>query len=124
MRSGQEIFTQVTGAQYHYRLYGEWVAKFWAEWSRLNGKTTKKSPGDHLEFRKWLNEKFPAPPLPSRRITMKPRRPKCGTKYKYDKRGAITVRNQKLKEGVALRVYECNRCGMWHVTSKAYMEHG
>lgn len=44
----------------------------------------------------------------------------CRGKNVYDKRGAETVRNRRWEEDhVRLRIYNCPRCGGWHVTSKA-----
>jgi len=45
----------------------------------------------------------------------------CPTTKKtcFDKRGAITARNARLKEShEKLRVYSCSFCGFWHLTSQ------
>lgn len=40
-------------------------------------------------------------------------------KQSYDKRGAQTVKNQRERNsGTSLRIYECEFCNHWHLTSK------
>lgn len=42
----------------------------------------------------------------------------CNGKRSYDKKGAVTVKNDRYrKERVELRVYECDVGTHWHVTS-------
>lgn len=43
----------------------------------------------------------------------------CRKKIKYDKKGAITAKNNRMKEDhTALRVYPCDYCNGWHLTSQ------
>lgn len=42
----------------------------------------------------------------------------CG-KQCYDKKGALTVKNDRERRGAAnLRIYECQVCNAWHLTSQ------
>ena len=48
---------------------------------------------------------------------------RCGGKPVYDKKTAITAKNKRWKDDhVKLRVYNCHRCGGWHLTSKEKYE--
>lgn len=45
----------------------------------------------------------------------------CGHdgKMNYDKKTARTARNKRMKDGhVALRIYQCEHSGFWHLTSQ------
>jgi hypothetical protein len=45
----------------------------------------------------------------------------CRGKQCYDKRGAESARNRRLRGRNApdyLRIYHCPRCNCWHLTSK------
>ena len=43
----------------------------------------------------------------------------CFNKRGYDKKGAQTMKNVLLKQGVQyLRIYPCPICNNWHLTSK------
>lgn len=45
----------------------------------------------------------------------------CMGKKKYRKRDAETARNLQMRMGSdPLRIYQCNTCGFWHLTSKIY----
>ena len=49
----------------------------------------------------------------------------CNGKNMYDKRGAETVRNERMREShTPLRIYHCDDCGHWHVTHKAARYNG
>lgn len=44
---------------------------------------------------------------------------RCGKKVSYDKRGAQTARNRRIAEdNLYLRIYPCNKCRGWHLTSQ------
>ncbi len=46
-----------------------------------------------------------------------PMPPKCKGKVKYDKKGAQTVKNDRMRmEHTELRIYHCPLCNGWHVT--------
>jgi hypothetical protein len=41
----------------------------------------------------------------------------CNGKKIYDKKGATTVKNFRVKQGQGyLRMYQCRICGYWHLT--------
>lgn len=51
----------------------------------------------------------------------KPGQVYCGKKVRYDKKGATTAKNLRQKfDKSYLRIYECYRCGGWHLTHKEY----
>jgi hypothetical protein len=44
---------------------------------------------------------------------------RCRGKRKYDKKGAVTVKNDRMRRAhTPLRVYNCPDCHGWHVTSR------
>lgn len=43
------------------------------------------------------------------------------SKVSFDKKGAVTARNLRYKQAhTKLRIYECQFCGRWHLTSQAF----
>lgn len=43
----------------------------------------------------------------------------CNGKPIYDKKGAQTAKNKRMKQDhVKLRIYHCTYCNGWHLTSK------
>ena len=43
----------------------------------------------------------------------------CNGKTMYDKKGAVTARNRRMKEDhIELREYQCPLCGYWHLTKQ------
>lgn len=43
---------------------------------------------------------------------------RCGKKNSYSKRAAFSMKNFRRKDGVRLRVYQCNKCDGWHLTKR------
>lgn len=43
---------------------------------------------------------------------------RCLHKKQYLKKTAQTVKNQRAKEGIILRIYPCPLCKAWHLTHK------
>lgn len=42
----------------------------------------------------------------------------CNGKVGYDKKGAMTAKNKRWGDDhVKLRIYNCNMCNRWHLTS-------
>lgn len=43
----------------------------------------------------------------------------CNKKVIYDKKGAVTAKNKREKDGgMELRIYPCKFCNGWHLTSQ------
>lgn len=43
----------------------------------------------------------------------------CNGKPSYDKKGALTAKNKRMQQDhVKLRVYQCDKCDYWHLTSQ------
>lgn len=44
----------------------------------------------------------------------------CNGKVCYDKKGALTVKNNRFRQDhIVLRLYECWQCKHWHLTSRS-----
>jgi len=43
----------------------------------------------------------------------------CNGKKCYDKKSALTAKNKRFKDShIKLRIYQCDICNQWHLTSK------
>jgi len=54
---------------------------------------------------------------------MLPEIERCQGKVKYDKKGAVTARNLRMKQArIYLRIYPCHLCNGWHLTSEPLIQ--
>ena len=100
--------------------YDRWAQSAWNEWCELNRVDPKRNKEQEYRtaFKRWLTYRetthiyvCPAPPVA-----------RCGSKIIYDKKGAQSAKKHREGSGSPdLRIYECNHCKGWHLTSKPYM---